>query len=152
MKRLALAFIIAAVACTAAAVAQTAPAPSAPIAIDMLRPYLRDLFYTIGSILMGLATLYLKQRWGIDLDAARRASFQTASTNAAGLYATTGDMSRAVEYLKDAAPDAIKHFDITAAQLPEKIQAKAGIIEAGGGVIPVMPGAVDSIAMRGQGL
>lgn len=146
MKRLAI-FAMAVVAITAsAAFSQVVvqPAPSTTAAwLDSIRPVLQDLATAVVSA-AGLALIaFVKMKWGIDLSAFRQSTFQLAATNAAGLYKSTGDMSRAVDYLKDAAPDAIAHFNIPTDKLSEKIEAKAGIIEAGGGVMNVTPGLVE---------
>lgn len=146
MKRLAI-LAMAVVAFTASAAFSQAvvqPAPSdANALLDSIRPALQDLATAVVTALAAAAALYIKKKWGIDLSNFRQSTFQLAATNAAGLYKSTGDMSRAVDYLKDAAPDAIEHFNIPDYKLSEKIEAKAGIIEAAGGVIPVMPGVVE---------
>lgn len=144
MKRLAL-ILFAAVAITAAAVAQTAtPAPVSGSGIipDAYRPILQDIANIAWTALIGFIAYYVKQKLGIDLTAERRDAFQIATTNAAGLMRNTGDMSKAVEYVADSVPDAVKHFGLTPRSIEEKIEAKVGILEAGGAVTPVMPGVV----------
>lgn len=121
--------------------AQTTTVPAAYSPIEAYRPLIQDIATLAITALSGLIARVLYVKWGIDVTAERRASFQVASTNAAGLLASTGDMPRAVEYLKDAAPDAIKHFQIPDDKLPEKIEAKIGILEAGSGAaLSVSPG------------
>lgn len=141
MQRLIIGIILAAVAFSAAAVAQTTPAP-APSFFESLRPLLQDVMNVAVTIFVGMLGYYLKQKYGIDITAERRASLQIATTNAAGLYAKDGDMNKAVAYVEKAAPDAVKHFELTSASIPEKIEAKVGILEAGGAVTPVLPGPV----------
>lgn len=141
MKRLAI-FAMAVVAITAsAAFSQTATVPPAPSGaaalLDSIRPALNDLSNAAITLLAGALIWFVKKKWGIDLSSFRQSTFQIASTNAAGIYKSTGNMPRAVEYLKDAAPEAIEHFAISELSLPEKIKAKAGILDAAGAVVPV---------------
>lgn len=139
MKRLAILFVFAAAAlAAAAAIAQTTPSVPASSPLEAYRPLIQDIATLVITALSGLIARVLWVKWGIDVTADRRASFQIASTNAAGILARTGDMPRAVEYLKDAAPDAIKAFNIPDEKLPEKIEARAGIIEATGVAVPVI--------------
>ncbi len=145
MKRLAVLSMAVVALAASAAFSQTAtisPAPAVGL-IETVQPALKTL--ADAAVAFGVAALvwFVKMKWGIDLSSFRQSTFQIAATNAAGIYKSTGDMSRAVDYLKEAAPDAIAHFAIPDEKLPEKIEAKAGIIEAAGSVIPVMPGVVE---------
>jgi hypothetical protein len=145
MLRLAI-LVSAVVAITASAAFSQTPAPVANAAslADVLRPFLQDAATLAFTIVCGFVVKYVRDKWGIDLQAERRNTFQIATTNAAGLFKQDGDISRAVEYVRQAAPDAIEHFNIAESELPEKILAKVGILESAGGVMPVMPGAVET--------
>lgn len=141
MKRLAI-FAMAVVAITAsAAFSQTATVPPAPsqttALLDSIRPALNDLSNAAITLLAGALIWFVKKKWGIDLSSFRQSTFQIAATNAAGILKSTGDMPRAVGYLKKAAPEAIQHFGLTDAELPEKIEAKVGILEAADPVVLV---------------
>lgn len=141
MKRLAI-LVMAAVALTATAAFSQVAAPQPPsqttALLDSIRPALTDLSNAAITLLAGALIWFVKKKWGIDLSSFRQSTFQIAASNAAGIYKSTGDMPRAVEYLKGAAPDAIEHFALSDASLPEKIKAKAGILDATTTVVPVV--------------
>lgn len=138
MKRLAL-FIMAAVALTAtAAFSQTATVSPTPGLLESLQPALKTIADAAITVLAAAAIWFIKVKWGIDLSSFRQNTLNLAATNAAGIYKSTGNMPRAVEYLKDAAPDAIEHFAIPDARLPEKIKARVGVIEAAGAAGPAV--------------
>jgi predicted Na+-dependent transporter len=96
----------------------------------LFRPLLTEVVILIVIGLMGWLGTFIEKRLKLDIEARHREAFQTALTNAAGLYLATGDIRRSVSYLAGAAAGAMKAFRLNDAALPEKIEAKAGVLQA----------------------
>ena len=128
---------LALIALAANAEAQTA----APGWFDIVRPYLLEI---AGAVVGWLAT-WIKAKLGIDIEARHREALQAALTNAAGLaIAKAGDLTLAIrlpqghdlvedglDYVRKAAPDAMKHFGLSPTEVREKLRAKIGVLAAG---------------------
>jgi hypothetical protein len=127
---------------TSPALAQTAIDGGA--VFGLVKPYLVELIGVAIFALLGWGTKILKAKTGIEIDAKHRDTIQLALTNAAGLVISkAGDhmigrkmdlkneaLAQAVGYVIKAAPEAIEHFGLTAAELREKIEAKIGVLTA----------------------
>ncbi|MGW9333436.1 hypothetical protein [Bosea sp. NPDC055594] len=113
--------------------AQTAAADEGLLTI--FRPLLTELVILFVLGLAGWLGRSIIVRLKLDIEAKHRDAFQTALTNAAGIYLATGDMRRAVTYLAGAATDALKAFRLDEIALPEKVEAKAGVLQAAGKLI-----------------
>lgn len=96
----------------------------------VFRPLLTELAIVTVLGLAGWLGSFIVAKLRLDIEARHRDAFQVAVTNAAGILLTTGDMRRAVAYLAGAAADAVKAFRLSEAALPEKIEAKAGVLAA----------------------
>lgn len=103
--------------------------------LTIFRPLLTELAILVVLGLAGWLGRFIVARLKLDIEAHHRDTFQTALTNAAGIYLATGDMRRAVSYLAGAAADAVKAFRLDDAALPEKVEAKAGVLQAAGKLI-----------------
>ncbi len=132
---------LALIALAASAEAQTA----APGWFDIVRPYLLEIAGVFVAAVVGWLATWIKAKLGIDIEARHREALQAALTNAAGLaIARAGDAAAAIklpaqadqiedalDYVKKAAPDAMKHFGIGPADIREKLRAKIGVLAAG---------------------
>jgi hypothetical protein len=96
----------------------------------LFRPLLTEVAIVLVLGLAGWLGRFVVARFKLDIEARHRDAFQAAVTNAAGIYLRTGDMRRAVAYLASAAADAVKAFRLSEGALPEKIEAKAGVLTA----------------------
>jgi len=125
----------------ASAEAQTA----APGWFDIVRPYLLEIAGVFVAAGVGWLATWIKAKLGIDIEARHREALQAALTNAAGLaIAKAGDLSLAIrlpqghdfiedglDYVRKAAPDAMKHFGLSPAEVRDKLRAKIGVLAAG---------------------
>lgn len=114
-----------------AVTAEAQPAFAEAPMLSIFRPLLTELTILIVLALAGWLGKFIAAKLKLDIEARHRDAFQAAVTNAAGILLTTGDMRRAVAYLAGAAADAVKAFRLSEAALPEKIEAKAGVLQAG---------------------
>ena len=96
----------------------------------LFRPLLTEVAIVAMLGLAGWLGRFIVAKLKLDIEARHRDAFQVAVTNAAGILLATGDMRRAVAYLAGAAADAVKAFRLSEAALPEKIEAKAGAMQA----------------------
>ena len=125
----------------------SAQAPSTGSAVfEIVRPYLVEIASVFVAAVVGWLATTIKAKLGIDIEARHREALQAALTNAAGLVINrAGGAARAfnlpesnplivegVNYVLDAAPDALKHFGITPAAaheiLAQKLEAKIGVM------------------------
>jgi hypothetical protein len=122
--------------------------PGTPIVVaDLIQPWLEYVMAAVAAIIAGLmawiASVFAK-RTGVEMDATRMQTLQTAITMAAGkvIYSlgdrwkdTTVDVrSKAIKdaiiYVNGAAPDAIKRFGLGPEDIAAKITAKLGVLTA----------------------
>ncbi|KUL94064.1 hypothetical protein DK26_20345 [Bosea sp. WAO] len=96
----------------------------------LFRLLLAELAILAVLALAGRLGRFIVARLKLDNEGRHRDAFQTALSNAAGIYLTTGDMRRAVAYLAGSAAEAMKAFRLNVGELPEKIEAKAGVLAA----------------------
>ncbi len=97
----------------------------------------------IAAVVTYVANL-IRKKTGIDIEASHREALQSALTNGAGLILNklggsiadkTIDvrsplLKEGIEYVLNAAPEAVKRFDLSPAQLAEKLIAKLGLASA----------------------
>ena len=103
---------------------------------DLIAPWLEMLmgaFVILITAIVGYVANLIRQKTGIDIEARHREALQTALANGAGLIlskATTAladktidvrspQIRDAINYVSEAAPDAIKYFGIAPDQLAE---------------------------------
>lgn len=96
----------------------------------LFRLLLAELAILAVLALAGRLGRFIVARLKLDIGAPRRDAFQTALTSAAGICLTTGGMRRTVAYLAGSAAKAMKAFRLNDGELPEKIEAKAGVLAA----------------------
>jgi hypothetical protein len=80
----------------------------------------------VAIIVLPLIAGMVYRYTGIKIEEKNMNTLQVALENAVGVQKVTGSMAQAQEYMRNAAPDAIAAFDLGAAQIADKIQAKAG--------------------------
>lgn len=114
---------------------------------DLMAPWLEMLIGAVAVLItavLGYLANLIRQKTGIDIEKARMETFQVALTNAAGLVIrrTTDSLAnrtidvrhpavrQAIQYVNDAAPDAIDYFGLGADEIAEKIVAKLGIMSS----------------------
>ncbi|WP_046869346.1 hypothetical protein [Microvirga massiliensis] len=109
-----------------------------------LQPLLTEMITVLIAIALTWLWNLLRCKFGLEIEAKHREALQTSLTNAAGLIvaragtAATGLrldvrsvlLAEAVEYVLKAAPDALKHFDLTPESIREKLEAKIGVLAA----------------------
>ncbi|GLK86700.1 hypothetical protein [Ancylobacter defluvii] len=110
--------------------------------VQPLLPILGELLAILATALVAYLVKLLRDKVGLDIETARRDALQTAITNAAGQVVMQlggkigtgaihpGALSDAVAYVRAAAPDAVKHFDLHSVALAEKVVAKVGVLTA----------------------
>lgn len=93
-------------------------------------------FVAAGVLSLGAwAAAVFQKKTGVEIDARMREAFQTALGNAAGLLlnkdeATVRNMSAAVNYVANSAPDAVKYFGLDDNDIATRVDAKIGQIAA----------------------
>lgn len=108
--------------------------------IDGLVPYIVAAVGGVITVLGGLLTLWLKQKFNIDVDAKYREAWQQSATNAAGdliargavkIEQATGrlvienkDMATVINTVIARVPDAVKHFGLTPDDIRTTVIAK----------------------------
>lgn len=108
---------------------------------DFFVSYILPIVSTLlGGALLWLSKL-LKDKFGLQIEAAQRDALQTALTNAAGLILSKvgGKLDEtnvgpnspivrsAVDYVLRSAPEALDYFGLSPTDIAEKIQAKMGL-------------------------
>lgn len=122
----------------------------------LIAPWLEILVGVAVSVavaLGGFATVWLKQKTGLQVDFFHRNTFQTALDNAAGwvkMQAGTVQLDVKSPAIRDAilmvnngAKDAVNHFGITPDEIARRIIAKIGIQESLAPTIEVKANEVD---------
>ena len=112
--------------------------------VQPLLPILGELLAILATALVAYLVKLLRDKVGLDIETARRDALQTAITNAAGqvvmqlgqnlsgatVHPSTPAVAVGVDYVKAAAGDAVKHFDLKPLGIAEKIVAKVGVLTA----------------------
>lgn len=99
---------------------------------------------TVVTALLGWVAAAIQRKTGVEVEFLRSQTLQTAITNAAGkVVMMTGEkmkdikftveneaIRKAILYVIDAAPEAVKHFGLSPADIAEKVIAKIGVVTA----------------------
>lgn len=113
--------------------------------IDLFLPFVSTVTVSLIGVFVTFGTVYLKNRWGIEIDEENRKAFQTSVTNAAGLLiqnaATAGRaiefdvrspmMKQAIDYVARGAPAAFARQEINPEHVAEAVTSKVAQILAG---------------------
>lgn len=116
-----------------------------PTFFDTLRPFLTEIASVFVAAIVAWLAKSVREKLGIDIEAGHRDALQAALTNAAGLaIAKAGDAALAIrlpkghdfvedalDYVRRAAPDAMKHFGLTPDAVRDKLRAKIGVLASG---------------------
>lgn len=136
--------------------AQTYEIPTKQI-IDALLPYIVSAVGGIIAVLGSIVTVWLKQRWNIDVDQSNRNAWQQAAQNAAGALLAKGavqieesgkvtvrnaEMANVINMVVARVPGAIKHFGFTPEDIQSLIMAKIPQVMAGSVPAAVAPAPV----------
>lgn len=103
-----------------------------------LEPYILAVLAPLAVAIVGILAELVRRKLNLDIEARHREALQTALTNAAGLAisqigAALADrkvdvrspvIAAAVNYVIEAAPDAVRKFGLTPEALAEKVAAK----------------------------
>lgn len=132
---------------TLVAVAQTTTGDTTISLYDVFGPWLTQIAGAVSLVLMGFlgwVAEVIRQKTGLQIEAFRSETLQTALTNGAGkIIVSVGDklkdirfdvrspvIKEAVDYVLRSAPDAVKYFGLSPDQIAEKLLAKLGVITA----------------------
>lgn len=118
----------------------------------LFRPYLVDILAVIVTACVAWAAITFQRLTGIEVEAKHREALQTSLKNAAALLVDSVDkkvddinfrtsdpkVAEAIRYVTNGAPDALKYFGLSSAEVAEKLKAWVPQVDSPVVVAPVV--------------
>jgi hypothetical protein len=112
---------------------------------NVVQPYLLAVVSVVATAIVGWLAELLRRKFNLDIEASHREALQTALANGAGLLIAkagaalagrtldvkSAALAEAVNYVLQAAPDAVRYFGITPESVAEKIRARLPQVSTG---------------------